>query len=80
MRAEFCERLDISTKVFKQVVISNDIASSADQLGMVQDCVEKLSSNVADVSNEINTQQHNQEAKMQRVVEKITDQRVENTV
>lgn len=51
--AELRRSLDISTMTFKHVELSDNISSSTDKLGMVQDRVEKLSSHVADISKEM---------------------------
>lgn len=58
--------------VFKQVELLKIITCSAENFGRVQHHVEKISSNVAHMSKEIDTEPLNQAAEMEKPIEKST--------
>lgn len=75
--AELRSRLDLSTKVTNTVKLSTNIPSSADKLGMVQEHVKELYSNVTELSKTIEYKVHNKAVQIKKAINNITDEYID---
>lgn len=70
----------LSTMVFKKIKFFQNISSNANILEKVQGSAEKLFSDVADISKEIDTKPHNLAAEMYESIKAITDAKFEKAI